>query len=101
MEKLILQLDAELVYLDESKSQVSRWDKFVAMLQATLVPVSMLEQWLGLMELKGDDPITVIFTSGSTGEPKGVVLSQRNVGSNIEAMDQLVNLRKDDVAIGV
>jgi acyl-[acyl-carrier-protein]-phospholipid O-acyltransferase/long-chain-fatty-acid--[acyl-carrier-protein] ligase len=71
------------------------------MFQATLLPMSFLEHWLGLMDLKGDDPITVIFTSGSTGEPKGVVLTQRNVGSNIEAMDQLVNLRKDDVAIGV
>jgi long-chain acyl-CoA synthetase len=26
-----------------------------------------------------DDPVTVIYTSGTTGEPKGVVLSHRNV----------------------
>lgn len=100
MEKLNLDINAELVYLDEFKSQVSKWDKFVAMFQAAL-PTVVLERWLGLMDLRPDDPITVIFTSGSTGEPKGVVLSQRNVGSNIEAMDQLVNLRPDDVAIGV
>lgn len=101
MEKLNLQLDAELVYLDEWKTNITWVDKLMATLQATVVPTWVLERWLGLMKLKGSDPITVIFTSGSTGEPKGVVLSQHNVGSNIEAMDQLVNLRSDDVAIGV
>jgi acyl-[acyl-carrier-protein]-phospholipid O-acyltransferase/long-chain-fatty-acid--[acyl-carrier-protein] ligase len=101
MEKLNLQLDAEVVYLDEWKTNVGRLDKLIASLQATLLPIYVLERWLGLMKIKGSDPITVIFTSGSTGEPKGVVLSQHNVGSNIEAMDQLVNLRPDDVAIGV
>jgi acyl-[acyl-carrier-protein]-phospholipid O-acyltransferase/long-chain-fatty-acid--[acyl-carrier-protein] ligase len=48
-----------------------------------------------------DDPMTVIFTSGSTGMPKGVMLSYRNVGSNIEAINRALHLRRDDVLMGI
>ena len=37
-----------------------------------------------------DELATVIFSSGSTGAPKGVMLSHRNVLSNLEAMAQLL-----------
>jgi len=39
-----------------------------------------------------NDPALILFTSGSTAEPKGVVLSHRNIVSNIESIQ---NLNKD------
>ncbi|MEU8734311.1 AMP-binding protein [Streptomyces tendae] len=39
-----------------------------------------------------DDPLTVVYTSGTTGEPKGVVLTHRQVLANALALDAVVEL---------
>ncbi len=35
-----------------------------------------------------EDTLEIVFTSGSTGDPKGVVLSHRNVASNVMALKE-------------
>ncbi len=85
----------------ELKQRATGLDKLQAFLQATVVPVPLLERALGLHRLRPEDPLTVIFTSGSTGDPKGVVLSEENVCSNVRAIDQLLHLSPADVALGV
>jgi long-chain acyl-CoA synthetase len=37
---------------------------------------------------KLDDPVQIIFTSGTTTEPKGVVISHRNILSNLEPLER-------------
>ena len=37
-----------------------------------------------------DDPCTIIYTSGTTGRPKGVLLSHKNIVSNIKATIALI-----------
>ncbi|WP_181804902.1 AMP-dependent synthetase/ligase [Streptomyces shenzhenensis] len=41
---------------------------------------------------RSEDPLTVVYTSGTTGEPKGVVLTHREVLSNALALDAVVEL---------
>ena len=95
-------LDAEIVYLEDSRDKITRLgNKLVAGLQSYLTPASLLERWLGLRSLKSDDLATIIFTSGSTGTPKGVMLTYANVASNVGAINQLVNLTREDVVIGI
>ncbi|MCI0358129.1 MAG: AMP-binding protein, partial [Planctomycetaceae bacterium] len=101
MEKMEFKLDAEIVYLEDFKDKPTLADKAVCWLQSYLVPASILDRTLRLGEVKPDDVLTVIFTSGSTGVPKGVMLTYANVGSNVEAIDQVVHLKPSDVLIGI
>jgi acyl-[acyl-carrier-protein]-phospholipid O-acyltransferase/long-chain-fatty-acid--[acyl-carrier-protein] ligase len=83
------------------RSRLTLLDKITAYVHANVTPVSVLERLLGLDRIRGDDVLTVIFTSGSTGDPKGVVLTHENVGSNVRAIDAFLHLSPADVALGV
>ncbi|MGD9857117.1 MAG: acyl-[ACP]--phospholipid O-acyltransferase, partial [Planctomycetaceae bacterium] len=102
LEKKPCQIEgAEVVYLEDLKEQVTGLDKAVAALCAYAVPAPLLERSLGLHRIDPDDPCTIIFTSGSTGEPKGVMLTHHNIGSNIAAVNELLNPTLDEVILGV
>jgi acyl-[acyl-carrier-protein]-phospholipid O-acyltransferase/long-chain-fatty-acid--[acyl-carrier-protein] ligase len=48
-----------------------------------------------------DELATVIFSSGSTGDPKGVMLSHYNIGSNIDQLEQVFALNRRDRLLGI
>ncbi|QDT12407.1 Bifunctional protein Aas [Planctomycetes bacterium K23_9] len=100
MEKIDLELDAEVVLLDDLKEKVSSVDKAIAFTQSYL-PAGILERILRLNKVDCDDLLTVIFTSGSTGMPKGVLLSNSNVSHNVDAIDRAIKLTTDDTVLGV
>lgn len=101
IEKKPVELKTELVFLEDLKEQTTGMDKIVSLFQAMALPASVLESMLGLKDIQPDDLLTVIFTSGSTGEPKGVMLSHSNIGSNVASADQLFHIKPDDVFIGI
>ena len=101
LEKRPMELNAELIFLEDLKNEITAIDKAAAVLQTYAVPIYFLERMHGLMNIKPDDLLTVIFTSGSTGEPKGVMLTHYNIATNVDAANQLLHFDKDDTLLGV
>jgi acyl-[acyl-carrier-protein]-phospholipid O-acyltransferase/long-chain-fatty-acid--[acyl-carrier-protein] ligase len=102
LEKVKLTVPCELVFIEERAARPGPGEKLAAFFMAWLLPVGWLERALGRARKVGlDDLATVIFSSGSTGEPKGIMLSHYNIGSNIEQMEQVFSLDRRDRFLGV
>lgn len=54
-----------------------------------------------LPEINPDEMAEIIFTSGSLGRAKGVMLSQRNLASNLMAMTSMIRITEKDRFLSV
>jgi acyl-[acyl-carrier-protein]-phospholipid O-acyltransferase/long-chain-fatty-acid--[acyl-carrier-protein] ligase len=75
----------QIVYLEEVRESIGFFDRAYALL-ASLAPARFRAQ------VGPDDPGVVIFTSGSFGAPRGVVLTQANLLSNVRQIATHIKL---------
>lgn len=54
-----------------------------------------------LPKINPDDVAEIIYTSGSLGRAKGVMLTQKNIATNLVAMRQMVTIYPEDRFLGV
>src|SRR6185436_10254290 len=79
---------------------ISSVAKVTTMVIARLVPARILYRLYGIAN-DSDTIAAIIFSSGSTGVPKGVMLTHRNVLSNIRSVAQVFDVTRKDVMVGV
>ncbi|HEX9253557.1 MAG TPA: AMP-binding protein, partial [Ignavibacteriaceae bacterium] len=54
-----------------------------------------------LPKLNNEDIAEIVYTSGSLGRAKGVMLSQKNIASNLMAMRKMITIYPEDRFLGV
>jgi len=84
----------ELIYLEDVAGEISKIDKLSASV------LSRFDWWLKSRSVAApDERAVVLFTSGSEGTPKGVVLSHRNLLSNIQQLTTRIDFSGQDIAL--
>ena len=91
---------AGMVFLEDLLEGTSGVSRAAMLAAARLLPASLVER-LFVTASAPDALAAIIFSSGSTGVPKGVMLTHRNVLSNIDAATELFRLTPEDIVLGV
>ena len=86
---------AHCLYLEELmprlRPSILGWRVVVA-----LVPAWPLARMLGVPRVGDREEAVVLFTSGSSGDPKGVILTHRNLLGNVSQFALMLNLSRSD-----
>jgi acyl-[acyl-carrier-protein]-phospholipid O-acyltransferase/long-chain-fatty-acid--[acyl-carrier-protein] ligase len=91
-EDLIAQMQGTVnfVYLEDVREKLSLFDKLHAV-------AGLYAPWAVAARRKPDDVGVILFTSGTEGEPKGVVLSHKNLLANVEQVRSHIALHDSDI----
>lgn len=84
--------------LEDFMQQVSKARRLAVLLQAVLLPAWLLKL-LYMKRMPLESTAAILFSSGSEGQPKGVMLSHRNIMANIEQISDVLNTEEEDVLV--
>jgi long-chain acyl-CoA synthetase len=87
-----------LMEMEEAKKEL-KFDFILSMEDLDKI----FEKYEGIdrVELDSEDLAEILFTSGTTGSPKGVMLTHKNIMSDLEGLYQIIDVDKNDVFFSI
>jgi len=100
LERLPMEVPGETILLEDVRKTIGGKERLRAILPALFFPLRLLEKRCGAPRRSSDDLATIIFSSGSEGEPKGVMLTHRNVIFNVETALEVFPHNRESCIVG-
>jgi acyl-[acyl-carrier-protein]-phospholipid O-acyltransferase/long-chain-fatty-acid--[acyl-carrier-protein] ligase len=102
LERVHVQPPGRAIMLEDLAEGPRLTERICAALISWFLPVRLIETSVGATTKPTlDDTATIIFSSGSTGDPKGVILTHCNVASNVDQLNQVFMLSRNDKILGI
>lgn len=88
--------DSRLIYMEDLKEEISKATSLRTLLTVMILPAGILKL-LYCKKVDINSSAAILFSSGSEGTPKGVMLSHRNIMSNLKQISDMLNTQDTDV----
>lgn len=93
-----LETSANIVILEKVRASSSRLQQLFTLLRCQLYSPRALKKRF-LNKVDAETPAVILFSSGSEAQPKGILLSHRNILTNIDQFKVLLKATQDDVVL--
>ncbi len=87
-----------VIHLDELLPKMKR-EIFLWWMAAIFLPARVLIRWLEVPPSGDHAEAVLLFTSGSSGDPKGVILSHRNIVGNVAQFRIVLDATREDMIL--
>ncbi|MFO6423501.1 acyl-[ACP]--phospholipid O-acyltransferase [Motilimonas sp. KMU-193] len=88
----------EVVILEDLSRTISQREKIATLTLVKLMPAALLRK-LVCSNTSAQDIAAIMFSSGSEGQPKGVMLSHKNIMANLKQIAEVLNTQDSDVVM--
>jgi acyl-[acyl-carrier-protein]-phospholipid O-acyltransferase / long-chain-fatty-acid--[acyl-carrier-protein] ligase len=90
--------NSRFIYMEDLKTEISKARSLMTLLTVFASPACILKL-LYCKKVDINSPAAILFSSGSEGTPKGVMLSHRNIMSNLKQISDMLNTQDTDVVM--
>ncbi len=93
-----LEESANIIILEQIRESTSFLQQVITLLRCKFSSPRVLKKHF-LKKTDAEAPAVILFSSGSEAEPKGILLSHRNILTNIDQIKIILKPRPDDVVL--